>query len=538
MNARPRHPHSAARRLAAALALVVAAGCGGAPTPIQRVIDASKATADMFRTITDPATATAAIPKLQPTFKELGEANAGLLAMITDPGKAISLMSQARSSMEEMGRVQDDLKAQMARINKLKGLPAEFWNVARLEDAKMAQAMFASAPGAEELTGPLQQACNMYTQYSPQRVVDLKIDNDDELEEIDPVVARVAAAAGKDAQVVQVDDPMDHTTTIIVGPVEDFDKFLAGIDFAQVVDKEKAKGEAHLELDLAEFQTASTEEPSDAPPEAAADPAADPSAMPEAGGELVDQQQAAPPKDLKSRLGEMYGMLAAAAQAKQAAADAKAALGPQPADPDYHAQLASLLLKPDSPHHQRAVTALLEVKPADVADKKLRAQIAKNYRELAFGAGAHAAEAIDGLVLWGGKFSAPLLIELLEKQSGGDEAAIYNGLGQVATPEGAAAVVKRLESGGGSGGEAAFACLKQMGPVAESALVAALPFDSPESNRAAIEVLGQIGAKKSTAVLRKASKSENESVKNAALEALKAIQARQAAQRKAVPASS
>jgi HEAT repeat protein len=172
------------------------------------------------------------------------------------------------------------------------------------------------------------------------------------------------------------------------------------------------------------------------------------------------------------------------------------------------------------------------VKPADVTDKKVRARIAQGFRQVAFETGAHTAEAVDGLVLWGGKFSAPLLIELLEKQTGAEE-PIYKGLGKLATPEAVDAVVKRLGTSG-TGSEAAFACLKTMGPVAEEPLVAALPFESPESNIAAIGVLGEIGTKKSNSILRQATKSENPEVSDAAKDALRSIQERQ---KKAKPAA-
>ena len=56
-----------------------------------------------------------------------------------------------------------------------------------------------------------------------------------------------------------------------------------------------------------------------------------------------------------------------------------------------------------------------------------------------------------------------------------DREAIFNGLGKAATPEAAAAIVKRLETSAGTGGEAAFAALKTMGSVAEPALVPSGP---------------------------------------------------------------
>jgi hypothetical protein len=76
-----------------------------------------------------------------------------------------------------------------------------------------------------------------------------------------------------------------------------------------------------------------------------------------------------------------------------------------------------------------------------------------------------------------------------------------------------------------------------MGSVAEPALIAVLPFEQPDSNRAALEVLGEIGTRKSLSILRRATKSANEEVKEAALAALRSIQERLRDEKAANPAS-
>ena len=197
--------------------------------------------------------------------------------------------------------------------------------------------------------------------------------------------------------------------------------------------------------------------------------------------------------------------------------------------PNYHAQLAEHLFDAQSPFHEKAVLTLLNVPPAEVADKRVRGRIAQGFRQVAFAEGStHAATGVRGLVAWGGKFSAPLLIELLEKGAGGGsgvEEALYEGLGSLATPECAAAVVERLNAATSS--HAAVECLRKMGPVAEEPLVESLPYESAEANLAAINLLADIGTRKSNAILRKATKSENEDVASAALEALRKIRDRE-----------
>jgi hypothetical protein len=123
-----------------------------------------------------------------------------------------------------------------------------------------------------------------------------------------------------------------------------------------------------------------------------------------------------------------------------------------------------------------------------------------------------------------------LLVQLLEKTSavggGGEvEAALYEGLGALATPECATAVVARLA--GPTNSPEAIECLKRMGPVAEEPLLAALPFEAAEANLAAINLLAESGTRKSNTILRLATKSENEEVATAALDAIRKIRDRE-----------
>jgi hypothetical protein len=257
--------------------------------------------------------------------------------------------------------------------------------------------------------------------------------------------------------------------------------------------------------------------------------------QPSSGVTLPPARGASPPpghEEMAARFHALVqGLSVGAAQLRGLAGwggEAKAA--PEP-PADRYAQLAEQLFDAQAPLHEAAVTTFLTVRPQDVTDKKVRGRIAKGYKYVAFETTAHTAEAVKGLVLWGGKFSAPLLIELLEKGTAGADEAIYDGLGTLATPEAAEAVVKRV--GAAVGSEAIFACLRKMGPAAESPLIGALPFETPEANLGAITVLGEVGTRKSTAILREASKSENEEISAAALEAIRKIQERQRAATKA-----
>ena len=113
--------------------------------------------------------------------------------------------------------------------------------------------------------------------------------------------------------------------------------------------------------------------------------------------------------------------------------------------PDYHAKLAEMLTEGSVFDRRQATQKLRHVKPQSVTDPEVRAQIARGYRDLAFESPHVEPDVIKGLVVWGGKHSVPLLIELMEKQSRMKvDEAIYDGLAEHPTPEGAEAVAARV----------------------------------------------------------------------------------------------
>ena len=62
-----------------------------------------------------------------------------------------------------------------------------------------------------------------------------------------------------------------------------------------------------------------------------------------------------------------------------------------------------------------------------------------------------------------------------------------------------------------------------MGPMAEDALIKAAPSDDAKVSLAAVQLLGEVGTKKSLPLLAKAGKSTNLDVRSAAKDAAKAI---------------
>jgi hypothetical protein len=496
-----------------------ASGCG---SPLQRAADSIQETVDLMKSITDPNSARASIPDLKPTFSDMAEATSAAMG-----NTRISITNLG--ALADVGRALGELDEECQRLDQLKGLPVEFWDAFRVEwtqsQAKLFGSLAAEDPAEDDgLAAGIQQVLAMLQQHGPQRTVEFKLTNVSSGDK-DAAIEKIRTLAGGAAQVASFENPDETDEWLVaVAPIDDFDKLVAGVDFGKVTDQEKAKGGVTIELKAIEVAYVEAE-PAAAPSEFSGEYGRE-GMTTDAGGAFVPGAEGAQPTlpMVLASFGEFTTKLSGFVP--------RGAPGePMFYHPNYHAQLAEHLFDAQSPFHEKAVLMLLNVPPGEVADKKVRARIAQGYRQVAFAEGStHAATGVRGLVAWGGKFSAPLLIELLEKGAGGGagtgvDDALYEGLGSLATPECAAAVVTRI--GAAASSPAAIECLRKMGPVAEEALVDSLPYESAEANLAAINLLADIGTRKSNAILRKATKSENEDVASAALEAIRKIRDRE-----------
>ncbi|MEX2169460.1 MAG: HEAT repeat domain-containing protein [Pirellulales bacterium] len=171
---------------------------------------------------------------------------------------------------------------------------------------------------------------------------------------------------------------------------------------------------------------------------------------------------------------------------------------------------------------KEAAEALLRINPQDVSPE-LRKQIARSFKEIAFDKFADD-DAINGLALWGGKYSVPLLIELLERERHGAPDAVYDALAKYPTPESAEALARKL--GDFFAHDNAVRALRRMGSAAEPALLQAAPSRDPKVSVAAVQLLGDVGTEKSIELLRKASSSRNVDVRDLAKASLKKIRDR------------
>lgn len=192
--------------------------------------------------------------------------------------------------------------------------------------------------------------------------------------------------------------------------------------------------------------------------------------------------------------------------------------------PDY--AVANLLdLKfGDSFEKRDALKRLGNADPAKLKDPALHGEIARAIRDVATtGDSFQKTEALEPLVVWGGKYSVPIVLEMLEESEGrGRNAdAIFGALAKYPTGESAKEVARYV--GNFFAHREACECLVAMGSVAEPAVMEIAPSNDAKVSVAAVVILGEIGTEQSLSLLRKAQKSRNNDVKQAAVDAIKKI---------------
>jgi hypothetical protein len=191
-----------------------------------------------------------------------------------------------------------------------------------------------------------------------------------------------------------------------------------------------------------------------------------------------------------------------------------------------YARLAQSLNSGDVFEKREAAETLLKVRPSDVANADTRKLIARGYKAMAEDERGFGQEnAIRGLVIWGGKHSVPIIIEMMEKEGRHPSEEYFNALARLKDPRGAEAMAKYL--GDFFSHDEAVTALRRMGSAAEDALIAAAPSSNPDASAAAVLLLGDVGSDKSLAILTKASSARNPQVKQAARDAIKKIRQRQ-----------
>lgn len=329
----------------------------------------------------------------------------------------------------------------------------------------------------------------LVARYGKDKVVKVLIVNQfDIVAQLDQVATAISNAA---PEVLSCDLKGGEVT---VAPVNNLDAFCKGIDFAEVLGRDEAEATVTIKVDPTKVAAAASRR---------VNPTVE-----RVGGPDGDDANKELEAEMLRRAADRSGL-------------------PSPKDSDYHKKLCDMMVDPAQwTLKDRAIDALLQISPEEITDKAVRKQIARNFREMAKNEthGAAEGKAIRGLALYGGKFSVPILIDLLERRNGPAPSELFEALGMYPDPQGADAVTRQL--GNVFNHEAAVGALRAMGSAAEDELQKAAPSNNPKISLAAVQLLGEVGTQKSLSLLAKAAKSTNQDVADAAKESRNAIRER------------
>ncbi len=184
-------------------------------------------------------------------------------------------------------------------------------------------------------------------------------------------------------------------------------------------------------------------------------------------------------------------------------------------------QALSDLRSGDSHRYTDAARELQKIEPSIRRDEVAKALL----KALDDGDTHWHSELIDALAIWGTADCVPSLINLLD-DFGFDAGHAMRALGKLKDSRGARAVSKKLLT---HDARAAVAALRDMGPVAEDAVLPYLHHEDPEMRLEMCRLLEDIGTTKCIPELRRRLSDNSKPVRDAAKAALPVIQARGAA---------
>jgi hypothetical protein len=201
--------------------------------------------------------------------------------------------------------------------------------------------------------------------------------------------------------------------------------------------------------------------------------------------------------------------------------------GSTPSSADDYAKLAEAAGSSNDVKKKEAIESLMRVSPSQVSSLETKKKIAKVFRQLSEDQDSSVrGDAIDGLVKWGGKYSGPILLKMLEKSPTPFETnRVIKAIGEIGYAEAAPALISRLADLNCQ--HAAGVALKELGAEVEDALIDGTRSKSNDICVAVIKLLGESGTTKSLPVLRDGASHADSLIRSASKEAIRKIESRQ-----------
>lgn len=482
------------RLIFAAVLIAAVSGCATpAEKACQRLIDSLNALADTLATIKTAEESREALPIVDAHFQGVMEAWREAIAMRN--GKARK--SAVERMAQELPAAVSKLRSQIERLQRTRGLAPEFWEIVTQRTIEHQILEGGYLPMSESTQKRLNQIAKFIKTYGNQKTVSLELNNltgyleSEALERIRKAAPGAAMVRNRELEKL----------TIVLAPVEDYDAFLKSLDFGTVLFEDKPQGVIQLTVDPDKFQKTQR-----------------------MGGPEFGPGIAKTPEQLEE---EKRRREEAQAEMLRRMEEERKKREPNPDSPDYFDKLAEMMTSSNLIDKTKAIDLLIAADTAK-ASAEVRSKIARNFKQMAEGGSSHdKSKAIRGLVVWGGQFSVPILIKMLE---GGERFVandVIRALGELKDPRAVEPVAARLKDIRYR--DAAAAALRSIGPAAEDALIEIAPTTDPQLCLLAVNLLGDVGTPKSFDVLRKGMRSRNPDVQQASKSAMAKINGRKAA---------
>ncbi|TWT85523.1 hypothetical protein Pla123a_03300 [Posidoniimonas polymericola] len=531
----------------------------------------------LFKEIKTPEDADERLEEIRECYQAMTKLKRDAPALFRKHAKDKVLKSTAESTNKRLKRADQDLTRAAGALENRRDFSEPFGSMLRVEAMEF---MLATVEVIGELStiegvppqpklgsaDAIREPLRMYREYGTAQVVEVEM-----MGRGRDAAGLLERAAGSNAESYTMPD----ASLVLVGPVSDFDDYrralaeqgdVSEIDPGRRTFKFRPAGGSASSRSIADRAYAGNgrsasrfggglfdDDPSDRP--------SDRSSGSGAAG-VADAGPTGPPRTeqeaiIQRMLAQARGEVVPANQSAGSPADvltaaAEPAAGPdwsRPAPPEGEAapplRSASPALANLSPSEQRylrlaeqltgenrfakrtAADKLLEIAPTDIKTKATRQKVARGYRTLLSDADFMATEGesvVRGLEAYAGRHCVPLLINHIATRPVEVPVAVIEAIAKHPSPAGAKALVLLLESLANR--DQAADALRQFGPDAEPALLAAVAELDPLAKPIAVELLGEIGTRASVSTLSRLVRTGPSASRAAASDALRRVQDR------------
>jgi hypothetical protein len=490
------------------LFLLAVSGCGFLGSEPERVLqdlaEANNNLADVLHRIQDPESAKASIDELDEKFGEMIEIFQSLPEVKKRNKNVVVDQETLAELMKAMQKSTQRVKNELERLRTLRGLPMEFWKVGYRRGLDLAAAFieFAGVMGKEvppKALEQIQQARDLFNRNGFEKMICLEFTNlPADLRE--KAMEKIREAASGAALYPNTGAGGINEWNVILSPAPDFKVLVKSLDIGRVVFEDEPQRRIHIEVNRLKLGARANSD---------------------------EEERRLFQEDLERKIKNHHQEIEMSSirNMVEIAAEKKKHDLPDSSDPRYYDKLADRLADTSSDsfwERKKVIDILVSTDPLKVTSVETRKKIARAFKQIAEDEhGFDQEKGIEGLVVWGGKYSVPILLKMLDERHSFVQEKIIRALGELKDPRAAASLAELLSDF--HYGRAAYNALREIGPAAEDALLEVAPSSDPDLCLAAVKLLGECGTSKSLSILREGAGSRNPYVRDAARIALKKV---------------